>query len=75
MSETATTHDGVAACKVPGCSRTPRSRGLCDTHYTLVALRVKRGEHTWEDLEARGKSLPLQHRRPGSVRMKDWLAS
>ena len=44
-------------CMVTGCQRTIRSRGLCDLHYTYLALKVKRGKYTWDQLVESGVCL------------------
>jgi len=41
-----------------GCGRKAVSRGLCHAHYMAALRVVKRGETTWERLEARKKVLP-----------------
>jgi hypothetical protein len=55
MSEQITAPNG---CLVTGCPRSVRSRGLCDVHYTGLALQVSKGNHTWVELEKAGVCLP-----------------
>ncbi len=46
-------------CIYPGCERERVSRGLCNSHYNLATKLVKKGETSWEKMEAAGKCLKL----------------
>jgi hypothetical protein len=45
-------------CASPGCGRAGVTRGCCYRHYKRLAARVRAGEVTWEQLEARGECRP-----------------
>lgn len=45
-------------CAKPGCGGLVKSRGVCNCCYQGYNQMVKRGETTWEQLEAEGKTLP-----------------
>jgi hypothetical protein len=45
---------------INGCDRLARSRGLCPSCYNKLSLRVKSGELSWEQAEARGLLLPAK---------------
>lgn len=58
-------------CIVPRCDAPDyHSRGLCNNHRTQAALLVRRGDTTWEELEALGLAKPVtklsgcRHARP-----------
>ncbi len=59
-----------AACLVPGCEREPYLRGNCLDHYYAIADHVIAGRFTWEALEKRGKTLPIER-----VEVLNWLES
>jgi hypothetical protein len=45
-------------CATPGCGRVALTRGCCPRHYKELLARVRAGEATWEQLEARGACRP-----------------
>lgn len=47
-------------CRLEGCNKARRTRGLCSMHYQQHLLQVQRGEVTWQELEDRGIVLPAK---------------
>jgi hypothetical protein len=45
-------------CPAPGCTRPDHLRGLCCPRYDAARYRIKRGEATWQQLEAAGQCMP-----------------
>lgn len=58
-------------CLVPTCRRVGCYRRLCTVHYPRARGMVKRGEATWEQLEAEGLAVPVLT--PVEKRRKLWL--
>ena len=54
--------DSIPKCLIPNCTRSVRSRGMCDTHYTGIAQKVAKGKFTWKQLEDAGACLPKKYR-------------
>jgi hypothetical protein len=50
------------SCLTPNCGRIATQRGLCETCYARLKARVRAGQTTWADLEARGLALPARGR-------------
>lgn len=54
----------VGTCLIEGCDNTKLyARGVCHSHYKLIARTVKEGLHTWEEFEDFGMSLPSEQGR------------
>ena len=50
-------------CLIEGCCSLNKSfyvRGLCRSHYSLMAYTIKKGLHTWEEFIDFGMALPLK---------------
>lgn len=47
-------------CRLEGCNKAIRTRGLCSMHYQQYLHQVQRGEITWQVLEDRGVVLPAK---------------
>ncbi len=45
-------------CTYPGCTNTPRTRGLCHNHYQTARAYIRDGKTTEEVLVERGLLLP-----------------
>ena len=48
----------ITVCIYPGCTNSPRTRGLCHPHYQTMRGYVRAGRVTEQDLEARGMLAP-----------------
>ena len=66
-------NNGEDLCLVTGCIKTPRSRGLCDVHYTYTASLVKKGEFTWSDLVKAGACLERKTGPRHSGNLRAWF--
>lgn len=58
-------------CLRPGCGRTARARGLCDSCYQGAFNLVSNKRTTWEELEKNGKS--LKSSRKFNSKIISWL--
>lgn len=41
-------------CKIEECSMVAKSRGICVGHYSLLRVKVRRGDFSWEQLNKLG---------------------
>lgn len=57
-----TGHSSQQHCMFPLCKTPCKSRGLCEFHYLVASDLVRKGTHTWAELEAEGKALPSKKR-------------
>ena len=48
----------ITVCIYPGCTNSPRTRGLCHPHYQTMRGYVRAGRVTEQDLEVRGMLAP-----------------
>ena len=68
-------------CLIEGCLRSMRDsgRGLCKNHRAIAGIKVKKGQTTWEELEAKGlarrKFTPEENRdrRQHTIQYKRYL--
>lgn len=44
-------------CLVPHCNTLSKTRGLCQTHYTMLSKLVSAGRITYEQAQKNGKCL------------------
>ena len=56
-------------CIFPGCKKPRHSRGLCLSHYGMLARLIREHKMTWEEAEKNGKCLP----KVKSTAFRDWV--
>lgn len=48
----------VTPCRVKGCTKAAKNRGLCASHHQSAYIKVKAGSTTWDELEKLGIAAP-----------------
>lgn len=55
--------------------REATSRGLCKTCEQSARALIKKGQTSWQKLEASGRALPIKHSGGPKSEIQEWLLS